>query len=105
MSRAYDNGTSRKYCRTDALFNVRHNGVDVAIGVSRKAADDILYKPGRERGSWQVYLTDRPLEERKPAWRSQPIPRMPSLRVSAAERAKLLERLIAVGTMHTVHDM
>ena len=93
-----------QYFRDDALFSVEHNGQTVVASISRKAADLYLYGPDRLRGSVRVYLTARPLEGRKAAWRAPTVPRMPSMRVSAAERAKLLDKLTADGIHHTAHD-
>ncbi len=83
------------------LFNVRHNGVDIAEGISRDEASAILDAPGRPGGSWQVYRQLNPLEGRKAFYRPPTIPRRPSLRVSPAERARLVDRLQADGTMTT----
>jgi hypothetical protein len=46
------------------LFNVRLNGVDVAIGISRAAAQVYLDQRRVTGGFCQVYLTSRPLEGR-----------------------------------------
>lgn len=86
--------------RGEVLFNVDMDGARVATGVTRDAADAIKYAP-REVAfrSCYVYLMDRPLAGRKPAWRQARIPRLPSLRVAAETRQKLTDALRADGTL------
>jgi hypothetical protein len=79
--------------RTDALFNVRIDGTDVAKEITRSAAQ--LLMDNRVRPSFvQVYLSDRPLEGRK-TWHAQPLQRKESLKCSDAKRVKIMARLHA----------
>ena len=85
---------------TQPNFTVRHNGQDIAQWVTRKRADEIAegIRSG-PRGFIQIYLTAKPLEGRKAAWRKQPLPRPASLRASATERATLAAKLRAEGIL------
>jgi len=84
----------------ERLFNVDMNGARVATGVTREDAEKYLdARRAAGTGSCYVYLMDKPLESRrKPRW-APPIPRLPSLRVSAATRQKLTDALLADGTL------
>jgi len=87
--------------RDERLFNVRVNGVDVATGILR---DDCEAYLGKKLGFVQVYLTERPLEDRRHWYRQQHLPRVASLRCSDAERAKILARLHADRTIKIEYD-
>ena len=80
--------------RTDKLFCVRVNGAIVAADITRKAAQQ--YLDNRQRGEFvQVYLAEKPIEGRPKPRLTPPIPRLPSMKVSAKEREKLLAKLAA----------
>lgn len=86
--------------KDERLFNVDMNGARVATGVTREAAQAYQDAPrGPDFKSCYVYLMDKPLQGRRKAWRAPSVPRLPSLRVSAAERQKLTDALRADGTM------
>lgn len=106
----YTSGTKRAMlARLDgtARFNVRLNGLDIAQEVTFDRAQELAdqIRAARVsgtvgRGFIQVYLSDKGLDGRKAAWRKASLPRPYSLRVSAAERAKLEAKLRAEGIMH-----
>lgn len=86
--------------RTDKLFSVQVNGAIVASDITREAAQAYIVNR-KPRDSVYVYLTERPLEDkrRKRPRLTPPIPRLPSMRVSDAEREKLRAALLADGTL------
>lgn len=84
--------------RDDKLFNVQIDGSIVAAGITREAAQAYL-NARTPKQSVFVYLQDRPLIGRKKQRLTPPIPRLPSMRVSEAERDKLRAALLADGTM------
>jgi hypothetical protein len=94
-------GTHSYTVSDDRLFNVDVNGQRVATGITREAAS--VYQVARREsgtGTCYVYLTDRPAPaDRRRAYSAQSIPRLPSMRVSAATRQKLTDTLLAEGIL------
>ena len=84
-------------------FNIRLNGTDVAVGVTRAEANAYLEQrralPPMQRGFVQVYLTARPLEGRLGPPRYRHLPKRLSLHVSDKVRTELIAKLLADGTM------
>lgn len=91
-SKVFDKGA----VTSASLFNVRVNGVIVAESITRDAAQAFL---GKGAGLVQVYLADRPLESRPRVWSRPALPRKASLSCGPVERAALLAKLAADGTM------
>ena len=87
--------------RTDKLFNMDMDGVRVATGITRDEAEKYLRtREAVGARSCYVYLLERPLEGAgRPKFRAPPIPRLPSMRVSGADRQKLTDKLLADGTL------
>ena len=86
---------------SDKLFNVDMDGVRVATGIPREEAEKYL-RAREEIGAraCYVYLLERPLDAAgRPKWRAPSIPRLPSMRVSDADRQKLTDKLLADGTL------
>ncbi len=77
-------------------FNVRVDGVDVVLHVTRAYAQKHL-DAYRECpvGFIQVYRADRPLEQRRPAWRKESLPRPWRFHVTASEYVKALAAVSA----------
>jgi hypothetical protein len=70
-------------------FNVRVNGKDIAVGVTRAAADRIA-SPHRGKAFILIYRSHKPLDGRKAAWHKAPWCRPMSMRVTELSRAKAL---------------
>ena len=86
---------------TDKLFNVDMDGVRVATGITREEAEKYLRtREAVGARACYVYLLERPLDAAgRPKWRAPPIPRLPPMRVSDADRQKLTDKLLADGTL------
>ena len=86
---------------TDKLFNVDMDGIRVATGITRDEAEKYL-RTREQLGarSCYVYLLERPLEGAgRPKFKAAPIPRLPPMRVSDADRQKLTDKLLADVTL------
>lgn len=70
------------------LYNVRLNGEDIASGLTLDRAKSQAGQL-RGRGLLQIYLSDKPIEGRKPSWKRASWPAMPKLHVNSAYYRKL----------------